>query len=83
MKDERSFERLDRLVRSLVEQYRLLQGENASLTAELDGRDSRILALADQIREMNQTRHDAAKRIDDLIAQVDHLDARFGATSAD
>jgi hypothetical protein len=28
---------------------------------------------------MNQSRQDAAKRIDDLIAQIDQLDARFGA----
>jgi chromosome segregation ATPase len=80
---EQNFERLDRLVRSLMDKYRALQGENASLREELDGRDSRIRSLDDQIREMNQSRHDAAKRIDDLIAQVDHLDARFSATSID
>jgi len=70
-------------VRSLVERYRTVQGENASLRAELDGRDSRIRSLDDQILELNQTRQDAAKRIDDLIAQIDHVDARFGASSTD
>ena len=79
---EASFERLDRLVRSLVEKYQTLQGENASLRAELDGRDSRIRSLDDQILEMNQSRQDAAKRIDDLIAQIDQLDARLGASSS-
>jgi septal ring factor EnvC (AmiA/AmiB activator) len=71
------------LVRSLVEKYRVIQGENASLRTELDGRDSRIRSLDDQILEMNQSRQDAAKRIDDLIAQIDQLDARFGASSSE
>jgi septal ring factor EnvC (AmiA/AmiB activator) len=79
---ERNFERLDRLVRSLVEKYRLLYAENASLRADLEERDSRIRSLDDQILEMNQNRQDAAKRIDDLIAQLDQLDARFDASSA-
>jgi len=70
-------------VRSLVEKYRVLQVENASLRADLEGRDSRIRSLDDQILEMNQTRQDAAKRIDDLIAQVDQLDERFGSSSSD
>jgi septal ring factor EnvC (AmiA/AmiB activator) len=71
------------LVRSLVEKYRLLQRENASLRTDLEGRDSRIRSLDDQILEMNQSRQDAAKRIDDLIAQIDQLDARFSASSSD
>ena len=70
-------------MRSLVEKYRAIQSENASLSAELDGRDSRIRSLDDQILEMNQSRQDTAKRIDDLIAQIDQLDARFGASSSD
>jgi chromosome segregation ATPase len=83
MGDEANFERLDQLVRGLVERYRTLQRENASLRAELDGRDSRIRSLDDQILELNQTRQDAAKRIDDLISQIDQIDARFGASSSD
>jgi chromosome segregation ATPase len=78
-----NFERLDRLVRSLVEKYRVLQSENTSLRADLEGRDSRIRSLDDQILEMNQNRQDAGKRIDDLIAQIDQLDARFGASSSE
>ena len=80
---EQSFERLDRLVRSLVEKYRVLQTENTSLREELGERDSRIRSLDDQILEMNQNRQDAAKRIDDLIAQLDQMDAQFGASSSD
>ena len=60
----------------------MLQGENVALREELNGRDSRIRSLDDQILEMNQNRQDAAKRIDDLIAQIDQLDARFGASSS-
>ena len=70
-------------MRSLVEKYRVLQGENASLREDLEGRDSRIRSLDDQILEMNQNRQDAAKRIDDLIAQIDQLDERFGASSSE
>ena len=70
-------------MRSLVEKYRVLQGENASLRADLEGRDSRIRSLDDQILEMNQNRQDVAKRIDDLIAQIDQLDERFGASSSE
>jgi septal ring factor EnvC (AmiA/AmiB activator) len=66
-----------------VEKYRVLQVENASLRADLEGRDSRIRSLDDQILEMNQTRQDVAKRIDDLIAQIDQLDERLGASSSD
>ena len=80
---EQSFERLERLVRSLVDKYRVLLSENASLREDLEGRETRIRSLDDQIREMNQSRQDAAKRIDDLIAQIDHVDARLGASSND
>jgi septal ring factor EnvC (AmiA/AmiB activator) len=66
-----------------VEKYRVLQGENASLRADLEGRESRIRSLDDQILEMNQNRQDAAKRIDDLIAQIDQLDERLGASSSE
>ena len=66
-------------MRSLVEKFRVLQAENAALRTELEGRDSRIRSLDDRILEMNQGRQDAAKRIDDLIAQIDQLDARFDA----
>jgi predicted nuclease with TOPRIM domain len=70
-------------VRSLVEKFRVLQAEkNAALRAELEGRDSRIRSLDDRILEMNQSRQDAAKRIDDLIAQIDQLDARFDARAS-
>jgi len=65
-----------------VEKFRVLQAENAALRTELEGRDSRIRSLDDRILEMNQGRQDAAKRIDDLIAQIDQLDARFDARSS-
>ena len=70
-------------MRTLVKKYRVLQGENASLRADLEGRDSRIRSLDDQILQMNQNRQDAAKRIDDLIAQIDQLGERFSASSSD
>ena len=77
MGDSENFERLDRLVRTLVERFRSLQGENASLRGRLEKSEMRSRDLDEQLLALNQTRHDAAKRIDDLIAQLDHLDARL------
>jgi hypothetical protein len=40
-------------------------------------RESRLQSLDDRLIELNQVRQDAVKRIDDLIAQIDQLDARL------
>jgi hypothetical protein len=36
-----------------------------------------VQSLEDRLLELNQLRQDAVKRIDDLIAQIDQLDARL------
>lgn len=64
---------------SLVEKFRALQAENARLRRTLEERELRIRSLDEQVLELNQRRQDVAKRIDDLIAQVDYLDAQLGA----
>lgn len=64
--------RLERAVRAMVEERRSLQTENERLKAELAARD-------DDLRELNQRRQDAFKRIDDLIAQLDRLDHQLAA----
>lgn len=69
-------------MRSLVERYQALVGENARLRQELEERGGRVRVLDDQILEMNQRRQDAAKRIDDLIAQIDQIDAQLESASA-
>lgn len=74
------FERLDRLVRGLVERFQTLQVEHTHTLTQLAERD-------EQIRELNQRRQDAGKRLDDVLARLDRLDAQFerrlGAPSED
>jgi|GEM_PF-1583633 len=70
--DLENFEKLDRLVRGLVERYEALRVERAALREAVAERDERI-------RQLNQGRQDAAKRIDDLIARLDQLDAQLEA----
>lgn len=73
------FARLDRLVRSLVDRYERQRGETAALRNELQERDRRIHLLDEKILALNQGRQDAAKRLDDLIARLDQLDAELEA----
>lgn len=73
------FARLDRLVRSLVERYERLRGETLTLRDELQERDRRLRLLDEKILALNQGRQDAAKRLDDLIARLDQLDAELEA----
>ena len=63
-------------VESLVERYHALRAENAPAPAR-SSRSATHLLL-----ELNQRRQDALKRIDDLIAQIDELDARFESESS-
>ena len=49
----------------------------ARLRGELDPERKRARGLEGQLLEANQKRQDVAKRIDELIAQLDHLDAEF------
>jgi chromosome segregation ATPase len=65
-------DRLQRAVETLVKRYRALRAENARLLATVEERD-------DRLRVLNQRRQDAVKRIDDLVAQIEELDARFEA----
>ena len=73
------FERLERAVQALVEQHRVLRGENARLRRELELLERRVGALDEQVMEMNQRRQDVGKRLDDVISQLDHLDAHIAA----
>ncbi len=71
------FERLEALVRTLVERHRVLAAEHAKLREGIKERDGRIKALDSKLVGLNQTRRDAAKRIDDLIAQIEHVEAEL------
>lgn len=66
-------------MRTLIDRHRALSGENATLLRKLEERERRVRALEAQVLEQNQRRQDATKRVDDLIAQLDHLDAQLEA----
>jgi len=70
-----SFARLERAIGTLMEQYLQLQAENDKLCQELQDRERRVHALDEALLEANQRRQDVLKRVDDLVAQLDQLDA--------
>lgn len=85
--DLENFERLEQLVRRLVERHLTLRRDQAALREALAEREARLRGLDATLRQLNQSRQDAVKRIDDLIAQLDRveaeLDRRSSAEAAD
>ena len=61
----------------LASAYRRQRLENVTLRRELEHKSQRIRALDGKLLEANQKRQDVAKRIDELIAQIDQLDSSF------
>jgi len=53
------------------------------LRDDLDEKNQRIRQLEAKLLDVNQLRQDVAKRIDELIAQIDQLDAQLAESSAD
>lgn len=82
---EHGFARLERVVSALVDRFQGAQGQVASLRRELAERDRRLQDQAREIRSLNQRHQDVAKRLDELIAELDRLDVQLagGAASAD
>lgn len=76
------WDRLERAVEGLVESRQRLQRENQALRRDLESRERRIRVLEGQLLEANQKRKDVAKRIDELITQIDFLDARLSEPEA-
>ncbi len=62
---------------ALADECRVQRGLNAQLRGEVDTERRRIRSLEGRLLEANQKRQDVAKRIDELIAQIDHLDGEF------
>jgi septal ring factor EnvC (AmiA/AmiB activator) len=71
------FERLERAVTALVEFTRRQRDENGVLRRKLEERTRRIRHLEGQLLEANQLRQDVAKRIDELIVQITHLESEL------
>jgi len=64
-------------VDALVGSHERLRDENTALRRDLFDREQRIRHLDEQLLEANQRRQDVGKHIDELIAQLDQLDAQF------
>lgn len=71
------FDRLERAVAALATAHRRLRDENAGLRRKLEERARKVRSLEEKLIEANQKRQDVAKRIDELVAQLDHLDAQL------
>ena len=71
------FRRLERAVEALAEAHRRLRSENAGLRRKVEEKARQIRTLEERMLEANQKRQDVAKRIDELVAQLDHLDAQL------
>ena len=78
-RDEFDFTRLERAVVALTEVYRRQCEEAAELRRKLEEKGRRIRSLEGQLLEANQRQQDVAKRIDELMSQLDHLDGQLGA----
>lgn len=72
--------RLERAVGALVAQQESLRAELRALRGELGDREHRIRKLEAQLLEANRRRQDTGKCIDELISQLDQLDAQLANT---
>lgn len=75
-------DRLERAVQALVESHDRLRREGLTLRAEVARKERRVRELEEQLLDSNQRRQEAGKRIDELISQLDHLDARLARSEA-
>ena len=77
-RDDFDFTRLERAVVALTEVFRRQRDENVSLRRKLEEKGRHIRSLEGQLLEANQRQQDVAKRIDELISQLDHLEGQLG-----
>lgn len=76
------WERLERAVVELASRHAALRQEQARLIEALGASERRVAELEAELREANQRRTDVAKRIDDLVGQLDQIETRFAAREA-
>ena len=73
------WDRLERALSALAAQHEALRNEVRALRGDLGERNQRIRVLEAQLLEANQRRQDTCKRVDELIAQLDQLDAQLAS----
>jgi septal ring factor EnvC (AmiA/AmiB activator) len=66
-------------VQSLADRFAALRDENAKLARDVAERDQRIAEFEGELRRQIQTRREVARRIDDLVGQIDQLEGRLVA----
>ena len=71
------FARLEAAVSALAAVCRDQRAANTQLRSELEEQRQRVRTLEAELLAANQKRQDVAKRVDELIAQLDHLDGEF------
>lgn len=76
------WKRLELAVGSLAHSHERLLQENETLRGQVATKDRRIRELDEQLMGANQKRQEVGKRIQELIAQIDHLDAELGGADA-
>jgi len=74
-------DRLDAAIAALVESNQKLRSERDELRASVADHTERIRTLESEILAANQRRQDVAKRIDELIGQIDQLDAQLESSA--
>ena len=74
-------ERLDAAITALVEANQKLRSERDELRSAMSDQTERIRTLEGEILDANQRRQDVAKRIDELIGQIDQLDAQLESSA--
>jgi chromosome segregation ATPase len=72
-------ERLEAAVRDLADRYLAQRDEAAKLRGEIGARDRRVEELEAEMRRLQQSRRDVARRIDELIEQISQLEGRLAA----
>ena len=63
---------------SLARAYRSAHEDKGSLRRRVEEQNRHIRSLEGRLLEANQRRQDVAKRIDELVAQLDHLEGQLG-----
>jgi septal ring factor EnvC (AmiA/AmiB activator) len=66
-------------VQALAERHAGLLDQSANLARDVAERDQRIAELEAEVRRQQQTRREVARRIDELVGQIDQLESRLVA----
>lgn len=70
-------DRLEAAVRDLSDRYLSQRDEATKLRGEIEARDHRVEELEAEVRRLQQSRRDVARRIDALIEQIGQLEGRL------